>query len=151
MVISNVSIYRTIAEEAYIKMVNGVENQRTPKQNGTGWIIKYDPGHMSFKNAMIVVVFTGMWLEALLHIRIVQKYDEKKFKQYDFKSYKDKLRLLGVEDEELLEKVERFRKIRKELVHEKAFLDDGTIKTAQEEAKIAYEIMKDVRAKCLSS
>ena len=138
---TNVNIYRAIADEAHEEMVQSVDARREPKSDGSeGDVITYDPAHSSFKQAMISIVFTGMWLEALMHILIVSKFDEAKFKEYDFKSYEDKLRLLGVEDEDLLNDVEDFRRTRKDLVHEKAFLDDGEIKKAQAEAELAHRI-----------
>ena len=40
----------------------------------------YDPGQTSFKQSMISIVFTGIWLEALMHLLIVRRYGENKFK-----------------------------------------------------------------------
>ncbi|MDZ4151761.1 hypothetical protein, partial [Methylicorpusculum sp.] len=85
-------------------------------------------------------------LEALTHLLIVRDHGEDKYREYDRKIYEDKLRLLGVEDESLLAQVTEFRITRKELVHEKAFFDNGTIKTAQKEAKVAYDILCRVGA-----
>jgi hypothetical protein len=121
------------------------EAGRSPKPDGSkGWIKKYDPEQKSFKQAMISIVFTGMWLEALMHLKIIQKFNEKKFKKYDFKSYKEKLNLLGCDDENILKRVEIFRKCRKELVHEKAYFDTGEIKRAQGEAENARQLLLSV-------
>ena len=61
MVFSNVSIYKEIVEEAYSKMCFLSDEGKTPKDDGSGgYIIKYDPTHSSFKQSMVVVVFTGM-------------------------------------------------------------------------------------------
>lgn len=147
IVITNISIYKAIAEDAFENTIGADKQQRAPKADGTGWIIKYDPSHVSFKNSIISVVFTGMWLEALTHLLIVQKFGEKKFLEYNFKSYEEKLKLLGISDGGLLAKVKRFRETRKDLVHEKAHFDNGTIKTAQEEARLAHEIMDNINAK----
>ncbi|MEP5232995.1 MAG: hypothetical protein ABJQ78_16335 [Alloalcanivorax sp.] len=145
MLFSNVSIYKQISEESYSKMASLVEEGRSPKENGTdGYIIKYDPNHNSFKQSMIVVVFTGMWLEALLHQEIVSKHGIEVFKKYDFKSYRDKLTLLGIADADLLDRVDSFKATRKELVHEKAFFDSGEIKVAQKEAELAHKIMAGI-------
>ena len=139
---SNVSMYKEIVEEAFSTMSSLIEEGRSPKNDGSdGLVMKYDPNHKSFKKSMIVVVFTGMWLEAKLHQDIISKFDEATFKKYDFKSYRDKLVLLGITDSGLLEKVDLFKNTRKELVHEKAFFDNGEIKTAQNEAELAYEVM----------
>jgi len=139
---SNVSMYKEIVEEAFSSMRSLIEEGRSPKNDGSGgYVIKYDPSHKSFKQSMIVVVFTGMWLEAKLHQDIISKFDEATFKKYDFKSYRDKLVLLGITDSEYLGKVDSFKGTRKELVHEKAYFDNGEIKTAQKEAELAYEVM----------
>lgn len=90
---------------------------------------------------MIVIVFTGMWLEALMHLLIVRDYGRKKFEEVDFSSCEEKLRLLGCSNQEILDRVARFRKVRKALVHEKAHFDDGRIMKAQDEADNAYELL----------
>jgi len=140
--ITNIEIYKTIADEAYQKMVQLMEAGRPPKPDGSaGRTIIYDPNQNSFKQSMISIVFTGMWLESLIHLLIVKKHGKEKFKEYDFKSYEEKLQLLGCTDQKLLDRVLRFRKTRKSLVHEKAHLDDGEIKLAQDEAENAHQIL----------
>lgn len=143
---TNIEVYRAIAEDAFEEMIQLDSSSRRPKDDGAnGFIITYDPEHKSFKKSMIVVVFTGMWLEALLHQEIVKKYGEAEFKKVDRKkTYEQKLALLGIHDQELMDKVKRFRETRKELVHEKAFLDEGQIKTAQKEANVANEVMSGI-------
>jgi hypothetical protein len=71
----------------------------------------------------------------------MKKYGKEKFEKYDFKSYEDKLYLLGFTDKNIIDRVTRFRKIRKSLVHEKAYFDDHEIKKAQDEAENAHEIL----------
>ena len=90
---------------------------------------------------MVSIVFTGMWLEALMHLLIVKKYGKDKFKKYDFKTYEEKLQLLGYTDKKLLHRVSRFRRNRKSLVHEKAHFDQDEIKKAQDEAENAHEML----------
>jgi len=96
---------------------------------------------------MIAIVFTGMWLEALMHLLIVQKYGEPKFKEYDFKSYEEKLQLLGCSNQQIIDRATRFRETRKTLVHEKAHFDDGEIQNAQDEADSAYELLVALHSK----
>ncbi|ACD89734.1 hypothetical protein Clim_0648 [Chlorobium limicola DSM 245] len=145
IIITNVEIYKAVANEAYEDMVLLSESGRRLKSDGSaGFIITYDPTHASFKKAMISLVFTGMWLEALMHLLIVRQFGEAKFKEYDFKSYEEKLKLLGVEDKQLLDRTSRFRVIRKALVHEKAHFDDGEMKTAQSEAKNAHQMLQAI-------
>ena len=65
---TNLAIYKAIANESHDDMVRAVEAGRQSKPDGSeGAILSYDPNHTSFKKAMIVIAFTGMWLEALLH------------------------------------------------------------------------------------
>ena len=147
LVVTNVSIYRAIALDAHRKMQEHTNAGRRPKDDGsTGWINAFDPERSSFKQAMIAIVFTGMWIEAFLHLLIVRDHGTEKYKEYDFKSYQDKLRLLGCSDQKVLGAAERFRKCRKELVHEKSHFDDGEIKTAQDEADNAYGLLAAIDA-----
>lgn len=123
MVITNISVYKAIADETHQKMHELMDAGRQPKPDGSdGWVITFDPSQRSFKQSMIAIVFTGMWLEALMHLLIVCDYGEQKFKEYDFKSYEEKLQLLGFSDQEIIDRVTRFRSIRKALVHEKRIL-----------------------------
>lgn len=144
-VISNIAIYKAIADEAYAHMVAAMEAGRRPKPDGSpGWVLTLDPDRTSFKQAMISIVFIGMWLEALMHLLIVRRHGEDVFKKYNYRLYEDKLKLLGCRDQGILERVGRFRMARKELVHEKAYLDDGEIRRAQEEAENAHQLLTAV-------
>jgi hypothetical protein len=142
LIITNVSTYRAIAIEAFQAMQELVESGRRPKEDGSpGWILQFDQNQKSFKQAMVAIVFTGMWLEALLHLLIVRDHGEEKFREFDFKSYEEKLRLIGIDDNSILEAAARFRKSRKELVHEKAHFETGEMKTAQDEARNAFQLL----------
>jgi len=142
LVISNISVYKAISEEAYLKMLELIENGRSPKPDGTeGWVIKYDSKQRSFKQSMISIVFAGMWLEALFHHEIIKQKSKNQFNKHSNKSYKEKLELIGINESSILSKVELFQKTRNELIHEEAFLDKGEIKFAQDEAKHAHEII----------
>ena len=145
--ITNVSTYKAIAIGAHTEMHELIDSGRRPKDDGSpGWILNFDPDQKSFKQAMISIVFTGMWLEALLHLVIVRDHGVGTFKKYDFKSYADKLRLLGCSDLDILEAAGQFQKCRKELVHEKAYFDCGEIKMAQDEADNAHKLLLSVSA-----
>jgi len=143
---TNVSIYQAIAEEAYAEMVQfDNENKRPKEDESDGWIITCDSNNTSLKKAMIVIIFTGMWLDALLHIQIMERCGEGTFKRLGRRKYEDKLKFLGVTDIALLTNVKKFRATRNELVHEKAFLDNAQIKIAQKEARLANEIMSQLQ------
>ena len=150
LVITNVSIYRAIALEAHRKMHEHMNAGQRPKDDGSPGSIKtFDPEQNSFKQAMVSIVFTGMWIEALLHLLIVRDHGTEKYEEYDFKSYKDKLRLLGCSDEKVFNAAERFQKCRKKLVHEKAHFDDE-IMTAQDEADNAHQLLVAIDAFSMS-
>jgi hypothetical protein len=137
--------YKDIAEDAYNQMIELDKNGRIKRADGKGWVYKYDPEHKSFKQALISIVFTAMWLEAILHILIFKYYGKKTFEDYDHKSYEKKLMFLGCDNQELLNRVTRFRKTRKSLLHEKAYDDDlYEIRIAQDEAENAHEIRNSI-------
>lgn len=146
---SNVAIYKAIAEEAYADMVVHFEKNRRPKEDGSnGSIINYDPYHTSFKKSMITIVFAAMWLEATLHLLLVDKYGVTNINSINRKKklYEDKLKHLGINDPYILAKVTKFRLTRNELIHEKSHLDKGEVKKAQTEAHLAKEIITEVGA-----
>ncbi len=146
-VITNVSTYKVIAINAQLEMHQLTNSGRRPKDDGShGWIITFDPDQRSFKQAMIAIVFTGMWLEAFLHLRIVRDCGLQKFKEYDFKSLADKLQLLGCSEPAIIEAAQKFQKYRKELVHEKAYCDAGQLRTAQDGADSANQLLLAVDA-----
>ena len=150
-ILTNVDIYQSIADAAYHNMSEGMGKNVRPRPEGSPGTVKtFDPEQTSFKQAMISIVFTCIWLEANLHLRIVNKFGKKCFKEADGKPYEEKLKLLGCESTELLENVKRLRTARNELVHEKAhfeFNDAGkctVMRPAQDEAKNAKVVMTGV-------
>ena len=121
-----------------------VEASRTPNPDGSpGFIVKFDPEQRSFKQALIAIVFSALYLEALLYIEGTRWLGDR---YRDRDAYEDKLRALGVDDEEILESCARFRDVRKDIVHEKAseISDAGEFNFAQPEAKIAVELVERI-------
>ena len=57
---------------------------------------------------MIVVVFSGMWLEAFFHQEIVIQKSKNQFNKYSKCSYKEKLELIGISDASILDKAVAF-------------------------------------------
>lgn len=149
-VITNVSIYKDIAKEAYETMLDAMDRDTTTTSDGSRLIKRFDSSRTSFKSAMIAVVFAGVWLDAITHLLIVQRYGKAKFKEYDRKPYESRLEILGIQNSNLLLRVKAFRDARRELVHEKAFLDKGT-RVAQKEAAFAYELLRDLDEKLLGN
>lgn len=147
IVLTNVRAYREVVEESHATMLETMRKQCRPKVNGDpGRIITFDPSKKAFKQAMICIVFAGMWLEAELHIQLGWRCGKDVAKDADRKSWEEKLRTLGVVDEALLKKVGEFRRSRKDLVHEKAFFSQDILSTAEDSAEQAYHVVERVEA-----
>lgn len=139
LVLTNCSVYREIALEAHHQMVEATAAHRRLRGDG-GWVLSYDPERRSFKAACVAIVFTGIWLEAATHLAYAQFGRGTDLKKFDSKKYEDKLAELGFETG-LLERAKRLREARNELVHEKAHLDPGAIRFAQDEAERANQLL----------
>ena len=155
-IFTNVRIFSSIAHTAYKKMSEDMRKSIRPKPDGSPGVIKeFDPTQVSFKEAMISIVFSCIWLEATLHLLIVQNRGRECFKKVDRSPYEEKLRLLECGDERLLRNVNRLQIARKELVHEKAHFDfsesgefTGKLMTAQDEAENARAVVVGVKKWC---
>ena len=102
LVISNAQAFYAIAQESYILMRDSLQKHRRPNNDGTGYINVLDPKRTSFNNALVCIVFTAIWLESILHLYIMKIHGEKTFREFDYKNYVDKLTLLGLTDQDLL-------------------------------------------------
>ena len=123
-----------------------------PKQDGQpGLIITLDPERRSFKQAMIAIVFYGMFIDALLFMNLVRHFGKESALKFDRKPHEDRLEALGIKDNRLLSKMIAFRESRRDLVHEKAFAieDIGAqvIRTAQKEARVARDLAHELNAR----
>ena len=121
---------------------------RKPKGDGSsGWIVSFDPERNSLKQALVTVAFTAIWLTALLHLRTARKLGVGAVKMFDDGlHYRKGLELLGCSDEKILNAVERLRKTRNDLVHEKAYIDNKVVKLAEDEADNALWIIMAVES-----
>ena len=156
-VFTNVHIFGAIADAAYERMHEDMANNVRPMPDGSPGTIKvFDLEQRSFKDAMISIVFSCIWLEALLHLLIVQRLGRECFKKVDRQmSYGEKLSLLGCSDDKLLDWIGQLQGSRRQLVHEKAHLEyaedgafAGEVRTAQDEAENARRVMVGVRQWC---
>ena len=145
IILSNVNVYAAIAEEAFAETEKRLEEGRKPRSDGEGWVLSFDPSQKSFKNALIYITFSALWLEAILHLRIADQHGKRRSKEIDRKSYEDKLAVLGIIDEELSLSLAAFRDLRREIVHEKAFFSQGEFRTAQNEAHKVRRLMQRIR------
>lgn len=118
--IFNKEIFRSVAREAHQRMKHLLEEGRTPKPDGSpGYIVKLDPEHRAFKQALIVVMFSGAYFEALTYY-VARQVSKSKADKVGNASYRKKLVSLGICNDELLQAAEAFRADRNDLVHEKA-------------------------------
>ena len=144
---TNVHVFYKIAKESYATMNEFTNRHRKPKPTGEpGYIITLDPGRKSFKHALIAIVFCGMFLESILHLLIVEQKGLDTFNEYDRKIYEDKLRLLGCDDQPILVLCKQFREARKEIVHEKAYINADSLRIAQKEADVAIDLIDKIVA-----
>ncbi|MFA5783356.1 MAG: hypothetical protein WC962_00595 [Phycisphaerae bacterium] len=143
---TNVRVFFRIAQESYQAMKKYFHEHAKPKPNGeSGHIFTLDPEQKSFKNAFITIVFSGVFLEALLHLLIVERHGLRTFNEYDRKSYEEKFKLLGCSDQSIIDLCEKYRAVRREIVHEKAYFDsDSAFRIAQDEADVAIELVNKV-------
>ncbi len=149
-ILTNVGVYKSIADDAYKQMsADMAENVRAGTTESDVVVKMFDPEQLAFKQAMISLVFTCIWLEATLHILIVERSGREAYtNKVDRSGYRNKLELLGCRDEELLRNVERLQEVRRELVHEKAHFEfneagefTGEMRKAQDEAENARAVM----------
>lgn len=142
---TNYRAFYRIAKESYAAMNEFTNINRKPKPNGEpGYIITLDPEQKSFKHALITIVFCGMFLESILHLLIVKQKGLDTFNEYDREKYEDKLRLLGCDNQSILDLCKRLRKVRNEIVHEKAYINADSMRIAQEEANTAVELIDKI-------
>jgi hypothetical protein len=148
--ISNIDVYFSIASEALAEAERLDNSASRPKPDGgPGFIVTYDPERKSFRNSLIAIVFASMYLESLFYLIGAQRFGKRGYdEELDKLIYEKKLELFGVIDQAILAEAEHFRKIRRELVHEKAVelneLTPDKIHIAQDEAKRALSFVKRV-------
>lgn len=143
---SNLQIYFGIVQDSIQTIDECQARDVRPKPGGSkGNIIQYDPKRASFKSAFIAIVFCGVFLEALFHVLIGHRVGLAAAKKLDNTIYETKATTLGIGDKGLLSDLTRFRKLRKEIVHEKAHFDEGGLWVAQKEARFAFSLIQNVQ------
>ncbi len=147
IIMSNVDVYAAIADEAFVDMEKQLIEGREPRSDGKGWILSFDPSQKGFKSALVCITFSALWLEATLHLHIADQYGKSQSKEADRKSYEEKLKILGIRDEELSCALAAFRDLRRTIIHEKAFFDQNEFRFAQDEARKVRQLMQRVQEK----
>lgn len=147
---TNVDVYRAIAEEAAVESARLTDAARRPRGDG-GFIVTMDPEQRSFKQALIAIAFAGMYLEALLRLEGKTALRKGSLKEFKDATWEAKLTALGVQDASILDGCSRLRRVRNDLVHETAVPMDGSSCggewwRAQEEAERAVESIRRVAA-----
>ena len=143
VILSNIEVYLTIAKESLAKAQSLLAAQRTPRLDGKGFVIAYDPDRRSFKHSMIAMVFSGIYLDALLYSVGTRRLGKSQYETIERRNYETKLQALGLMDKNLLVDCKRFRESRNDLVHEKAltlasgFTLTEPLRSAQDEAEHA--------------
>ena len=142
---TNLEVFYNIAIESFYAMNADINANRKPKPNNEhGWILTYNPDQKSFKNAFITIVFCGVFLEALLHLLIVERKGIEIYIQLDKKraTYELQLESLGCNDPSIIKCCKNFRDARNEVIHEKAHMNTKDIRRAQDEATKAFEFIR---------
>lgn len=161
---SNANIYRSIAEEANAHAQFLWDEAKTPNSDGSaGFAIALDPSRKAFKQSLIAIAFSAIYFEALLYLVGTRKMGAKWNDEWDRKkTLEQKLRELGINDEDFLNSAERLRKSRKDLIHEKAVFYENPpgkigedvasteIRFAQEEAAFAIAFISQVTTRLQS-
>ena len=133
---TNASVYLAVANESCRSMRDDLQRRVLPKPDGSpGNVLVFDPDRRSYKDAFITIVFSGMYVDAMLHILLVKRRGLDVARALDHATYEKKMEELGCQNQDLLTAAARFRTSRREVVHEKAFLDQDSFKVAQDEAE----------------
>lgn len=140
--LTNALVYRAIALEALEASERDLAAGTL--RDGQTLITTLDPGQTSFKQSLVSIVFAGMYMEAKLWQTGCKRLGMNKYEKVDRMQLELRLNPLGIEDAALRQALERYREVRRSLVHEKAVpahLDRSPSGTGQEEARNACKTM----------
>lgn len=145
---SNIKTYLAIAQEAADRAALLRDQSKSPKPDGSGFVISMEVTHEAFKQSLIAMAFSGIYFEALLYIVGTMKLGVDEYQKIEKrKTYEQKLGLIGVKDKDLLARCKRFREARNDLIHEKAIEAHGAkssdFRIAHTEAQEAILFVKD--------
>lgn len=151
--ISNAETYLAIARDAHAEMKRLDSESRRPlppMQDGSPrYIFTRDPGRRSLKQAMITIIFSGIYFEAVVYLTALRKFSKTDACKIDKMAYEERLPELGVDDKTLADAAKALREVRRDLVHEKALLTKGlhsaTWRVAQESADQAIALVNELQ------
>ncbi len=145
-IFTNSSVYHAIAVQAMAASESAFRENSRPKADGSpGYVMTLDPERRSFKQSMIAIVFSGMYIEAQLWLHGCRLLGVDKYGKIDKQPLEMRLQPLGISDQKLQDDLKAFRESRKALVHEKPVpfsTDTSPIRTAQTEAAKAVALME---------
>lgn len=147
-IVTNLGVIESIIFESQELMNKYLEEGRTPNEGG-GYILKYDPGHKSFKEALKIIVFVGAALESMWHQKAValksKTFAEKADREC--KTVPLKYERIGLSEEAVLDAMRIYYNVRRQIVHEKVheIRFQKSIFKAQSEANKAVELLKSVK------
>lgn len=138
--------YSLIVVGEYEKMVAELENDNKPvMQGGRGSQQIFNTDRQSFKHAMIIMSFVGMWLHAVLRLKMLSmNMSDKRYQRQKGSPYEQRLMIVGCYDELILEKVSSYRMARNRLLLETDYFRKEDILFVELEAKKAYELMVEL-------
>jgi len=147
-IVTSLGVIESIVFESQELMNNHLDEGRTPKEGG-GFILKYDPSHKSFKEALKVIVFVGAALESMWHQKAVELKSKTFAEKADreCKSVPLKFECIGLSEEAVLNAMNNYYNVRRQIVHEKAHGSKfkKSIFNAQVEANKAVDLLKSVK------
>ena len=80
-ILSNIKLFEVIVNSA---CRNIRDDMKKRIHSDTSPVVKiFDPDKHSFKESLVVIVFTCIWLEAVLHLLIVEKFGLAYFEKID--------------------------------------------------------------------
>ena len=142
---TSIRYFYQIAQEAIAFVQEDLRARIRPKPDGQpGAGILWDPEQRGFKTSFVAIVFSGMFIEAALHQLIASRKGIEEAKRTDKWTYEKKLGLLGCSDTSLFLLCKEYSAARREIVHEKAYLEDGSLRIAQREAERAFELVEKI-------
>ena len=147
-IFSNLDIFAEIAQSAFGEMNRCLNLHREKRVDG-GYILKPDPERTSFKQGLIAITFTAAFVEVYLRLVYVFKFRKSPSMKWDFQTYEDKLKSLGVYDQELLSDSKNFRCARNDVLHEKPIVvGESTSQmsgTAQDAAAVGISLIRKLQ------
>jgi hypothetical protein len=146
--VANLRVFRAIAEDAAAEVKRLQDGERAAGSGGIT-VVQRDPQQRSFKHSLIALAFAGSYLEALLRVVATERLGRECYAKLDRQKWENKLKALGVKDEGVIARCERFRKARNEVMHEEPLdLEAQTSRVplvvAQAECEPAIELVREI-------